>query len=141
MDTSDEFDPDPFNFKPLPRVKKSRHAKRRKVEPRSSPTLRNHTAKKRDFTEGGGGEREREDKEEKKGKDETEASCSKEPQCCDKREDDASNEVEMKSASETVEGDVIDLTNLSNTPVYTFRSLRSIMSGHFRIMTTHYGPI
>ena len=28
-----------------------------------------------------------------------------------------------------------------NCPVYTFRSLRSIMSGHFRKMTTHYGPI
>ena len=76
-----------------------------------------------DFTEGGGGDGEREDKDGKKGKDEVEAGCSEEPpqsdpSCCDKRdddlvEDDDSDEVEMKSASETVEGesegDIIDL--------------------------------
>ena len=84
-----------------------------------------------DFTEGGGGGGG--DKEEKKGKEESEvASCSKEqlkppdPQCCDNERDDDlveeeeedSDEVEMKSASETVEGqseeggdsgDIIDL--------------------------------
>ena len=30
---------------------------------------------------------------------------------------------------------------IAEDAVYTFRSLRSIMSGHFRKMTTHYGPI